>query len=219
MIVLDGLCLTQGRLALRGISLTVARGEHAVLMGRTGCGKTTLLEAVCGLRAISAGRVLLDGLDVTALRPGDRGVGYLPQDGALFRAMTVHANVGYALRVRGWGRTAIDQRVRDLARMVGIADLLDRRPATLSGGEAQRVALARALAAWPTVLCLDEPLAALDTETRDAMIGALRAVRRETQVTILHVTHSPAEAEALADRLFLLEAGGVYETLQRPQGV
>lgn len=180
-------------------------------MGRTGSGKTTLLEAICGLKPVRSGRVLLCGRDVTRLKPADRNVGYVPQDLALFPTMTVREHLTFALGLRGWDGNAIARRVDELTRLLGIAHLLDRRPAGLSGGESQRVALGRALAYNPPVLLLDEPLSALDDETRAEMYALLRSVQRETGVTTLHVTHSGAEARALADHLLVLREGAVEE--------
>ena len=207
MIDVEGLAVRAGAFALDGVSFQVPAGGYAVLMGKTGCGKTSILEAICGLRPIAAGRVRLGGRDVTDLAPGDRGVGYVPQDRALFRTMTVRDNLAFSPRVRGWEAGAIDSRVHEMGTLLGIDHLLDRKPAGLSGGEAQRVALGRALAARPSVLCMDEPLTALDDETREEMIGLLQSVRKATGATVLHVTHSREEARRLADPLFVLDAG------------
>jgi ABC-type sugar transport system ATPase subunit len=212
VIAVEGLSVRAGAFAVEGVSFTVAAGEYAVLMGRTGCGKTTLLEAVCGLKPVRGGRVLLLGRDVTHLPPADRGVGYVPQDLALFPTMTVREHLGFALEVRRWDPAEAARRVDELTELLGIGHLLDRRPQGLSGGEAQRVALGRALAFRPGVLLLDEPLSALDEDTRSGMYGLLRSVQRQTGVTALHVTHSRAEARALADRLFGFEKGELRES-------
>jgi molybdate/tungstate transport system ATP-binding protein len=201
----------QGTFTLADISFEVPAGQYGVLMGRTGCGKTTLLEAICGLKPVAAGSVHLLGRDVTRLKPAARGVGYVPQDRALFPTMTVRENLAFALEVRRWKRDAMASRVGELADLLGIADLLERRPHGLSGGEAQRVALGRALALRPAVLLLDEPLSALDEETREGLVELLRAVRAQTGVTVLHITHSRGEAERLADRLLVLRDGAVHE--------
>jgi ABC-type sugar transport system ATPase subunit len=211
VIEVEGLAVRAGAFALDGISFRVPAGGYAVLMGKTGSGKTSILEAICGLRPIAAGRVRLGEFDVTDLAPGDRGVGYVPQDRALFRTMSVRENLAFSPRVRGWEPAAIEERVHEMGRLLGIEDLLGRKPAGLSGGEAQRVALGRALAARPSVLCMDEPLTALDDETREEMIGLLHSVRKATGATVLHITHSREEARRLADRLFVLEAGIVRE--------
>jgi ABC-type sugar transport system ATPase subunit len=211
MIAVENLTVRVGAFALEGASFTVPAGQYAVLMGKTGSGKTTILEAVCGLRPVRAGRVVLDGRDVTRMKPADRGVGYVPQDLALFPSLTVREHLAFALEVRRRSRAEIERRVAELSELLGVGRLLDRRPPGLSGGEAQRVALGRALAFRPRVLLLDEPLSALDDETRAAMYTLLRSVQRATGVTALHVTHSRAEAEALADRVLLLRDGVVFE--------
>src|SRR5579884_668875 len=161
MIAVDNLSLRSGAFAVDGVSFVVPAGAYGVLMGRTGCGKTTLLEAVCGLKPVRAGRVRLLGRDVTDLHPSRRGIGYVPQDLSLFPTLRVRDNLAFALEVRRRGRAEIDRRVGELAELLGLGRLLDRWPQGLSGGEAQRVALGRALAAAPPVLLLDEPLSAL----------------------------------------------------------
>jgi molybdate/tungstate transport system ATP-binding protein len=209
MVELDNVTIRSGPFTLTGVSLSVAAGQYAVLMGKTGEGKTTILEAICGLRKVTAGRIVLDGTEVTELHPADRGVGYVPQDLALFSTLTVREHLEFALRVRRAEAGAIKARVDEFAELLGISQLLDRLPPGLSGGESQRVALGRALAFHPRVLLLDEPLSALDEETRHEMYDLLRRVQTQTGVTTLHVTHSQAEARALAQRLLILESGSV----------
>ncbi len=211
MIAIENLAVRAGAFLLEGVTLAIPSGGYGVLMGKTGSGKTTILEAVCGLRAVASGRIRLEGAEVTGLRPADRGVGYVPQDRALFQTMTVRDHLAFSPAVRGWENGAIEKRVAELAGLLGLEKLLDRRPLGLSGGEAQRVALGRALAARPGILCLDEPLSALDEETREEMVELLRSVRKHTGVTTLHVTHSREEARRLADRVFRIEAGVVRE--------
>jgi ABC-type sugar transport system ATPase subunit len=217
MIHLDNLAVRAGAFSLAGLSLTVATGEYAVLMGKTGCGKTSLLEAICGLRQVSAGRIALLDRDVTQLRPAERGVGYVPQDLALFPTLTVADHLAFALVVRRWSAGEIQRRVDEMAELLGIAHLLNRYPQGLSGGEAQRVALGRALSFHPPILLLDEPLSALDESTRGDMVALLRSVQRLTGVTTLHVTHSLTEARRLADRLFLLDGNGIREVVIEPE--
>jgi ABC-type sugar transport system ATPase subunit len=212
MIQLDKVAIRSGTFALAGIHLTVPPGAYAVLMGGTGQGKTTILEAICGLRHVTSGRVILDGADVTRLKPANRGVGYLPQDLGLFPTMTVRGHLEFALRVRRAPRALIDDRVAELSQLLGIEPLLSRYIGRLSGGEAQRVALGRALAFRPKVLLFDEPLNALDEATRDRLIELLRKIQRQTGMTTLHVTHSRAEARLLADQLFVLRDGQVCES-------
>lgn len=212
MISLDKLSIVQGSFRLSNVSFEVAEGQYAVLMGRTGCGKTTLLEAICGLRRVQSGRVMLTGRDVTALRPAARGLGYVPQDGALFSTMTVAQHLAFALEIRRQSRAAIAARVDEMAELLEIKHLLDRYPERLSGGERQRVALGRALSFRPTVLLLDEPLSALDDETRHHMYEVLGRIRRHTRVTVLHITHNHEDAARLADRILRLENGCVHDS-------
>jgi molybdate/tungstate transport system ATP-binding protein len=211
MIAIDNLSVAAGTFALERLSFQVASGQYAVLMGRTGSGKSTLLEAICGLKRVRHGRIRLLDRDVTHLKAAERGIGYVPQDRALFPAMTVWDHLAFALVIRRWDSRRIADRVMDLADLLGIGRLLERKPAGLSGGEAQRVALGRALAFEPHVLLLDEPLSALDDETRQNMCELLRAIQRRTGVTTLHVTHNQTEAMQLADRLLVLNAGVVAE--------
>ena len=209
MIRLENIHLRQGDFEFRELSLELAAAEYAVLMGRSGCGKTTLLEAVCGLRKIDGGKIILGDRDVTALPPAERGVGYVPQDRALFPTQPVRDQLAFALVLRSLGQAEITQRVEELAELLGLGYLLDRLPGKLSGGEAQRVALGRALSHRPSVLCLDEPLSALDEELHDEMCRLLERVHRETGVTVLHITHSPSEAKRLAGRHYRLANGKV----------
>ena len=211
MITLQQVTLHAGTFVLRNVDLHVASGSHTVLMGRTGAGKTSLLEAVCGLRRISSGRIRIGNREVTDEPPAARGVGLVPQDGALFQHLTVREHLAFALVVRRWDRSRAEARVTELAGWLGLTGILDRRPAGLSGGEAQRVALGRALASHPQVLCLDEPLSALDDETRTEVCDVLAAVRRRTGITILHITHNRNEAERLADRILLLRNGRIEQ--------
>jgi ABC-type sugar transport system ATPase subunit len=207
MIDVADLAVRQGKFALVGVSFAVPTGRYAVLMGRSGCGKTTILEALAGLRPVAGGTVRLAGRDVTALRPAARHVGYVPQDGALFTTMSVRDNLGFALHVRGDSRPDIAKRVAELADWLELAPLLDRRPGNLSGGEKHRVALGRALASRPPVLLLDEPLASLDDDTRDHLVDVLLRVRDSRTVTVLHVTHNRSEADRLADTVLRLDDG------------
>lgn len=209
MIALEWVTFRSGEFCLRNVSFEIPAGGYGVLMGKTGSGKTTILEAICGLREIEEGTIRLDGRDVTALRPADRGIGYVPQDRALFQTMSVRRNLAFAPRVLGWSPDQINARIEELAALLRIASLLDRFPAGLSGGEAQRVALGRALAARPKILLLDEPLSALDDKTWEGMVELLEAVRRATGVTTLHVTHRREEARRLADRVLILADGAV----------
>ena len=209
MVAVEDVCIRQGAFGLDGIGFAVPTGAYAVLMGKTGSGKTTLLEVIAGLRRPSRGRVLLRDRDVTRLPPAARNVGYVPQDGALFRTMTIRENLGFALAVRGAALSEIDARVTELADWLKLTNVLPRRAVGLSGGEAQRVALGRALAFRPDVLLLDEPLSAVDEVTRGELVALLDSIRRSRAVTVVHVTHARAEADRLADVLLELDCGRV----------
>lgn len=211
MIVLENVAVHVGFFHLEGISLQVPTGGYAALMGKTGTGKTTLLEAICGLKRVTEGRIFLMDRDVTHLKPAERGIGYVPQDRALFPMMTVHEHLAFALTIRKWGRGAIAERIGELADLLGLEKLMNRKPHGLSGGEAQRVALGRALAYHPQVLLLDEPLSALDEETREEMFSLITSVRERTGVTTLHITHQRVEAHRLADTMFQLKDGRIYQ--------
>lgn len=210
MISIKNLSIRIGSFELDHISFDVPSGECAVLMGKTGSGKTTILEAVCGLRTVVGGRIHLMDRDVTNAKPAERGIGYVPQDGALFSTMAIRDQLAFALVIRKWSRQDIDRRVDEMADLLGIKDLLDRKPQGLSGGESQRVALGRALAFRPGILCMDEPLSALDDETREEMYALLESVRQHTHVTCLHITHNLSEAKRLADRLYRLQDGKIH---------
>jgi ABC-type sugar transport system ATPase subunit len=207
MISLRQITVQAGAFRLGDVSLEIPAGSHTALMGRTGSGKTTLLEGLCGLRRVSAGSVWIGGREVTHLPPGERGIGLVPQDGALFDHLTVREHLEFALEVRGWPPDRRESRSRELAEWLGLTALLDRFPAGLSGGERQRVALGRALAFHPPVLCLDEPLSALDEDTRTEIIAVLSEIRARTGITTLHITHNRSEAERLADRILQLRDG------------
>jgi len=207
MISVEKLSLAQGNFHLHDISFEIPSGQYAVLMGPTGCGKTTLLEAIAGLRPILDGRVMLDGRDVAHHSPAARGLGYVPQDNALFQTRTVYRNLSFALELRDVSWQEIDERVREMASWLRVDHLLDRRPQGLSGGESQRVALGRALIFRPSLLLLDEPLSSLDDETRGQLMELLSHLRDRRHVTVLHITHSRAEAESLGDMHFRLRGG------------
>ena len=209
MIAVEHLHVRVGSFELRDISFEVPQGQFGVLMGKTGTGKTTLLEAICGLKPVIAGTIRLTGEDVTRLKPAERGIGYVPQDGALFSSMTVREHLAFAPATRKWERQAIRTRVAELAELLGLTALLDRRPQGLSGGEAQRVALGRALACRPRILCLDEPLSALDEDTKAGLYELLLSVRQRERVTALYVTHSREDAERLADVRLRLDNGTI----------
>lgn len=209
MIRLENISWRASGFSLEEISFEVPANGYGVLMGKTGSGKTSLVEIICGLRRPTSGRIFLGDRDVTRDAPNHRGIGYVPQDGALFSTMNVREQIGFGLRIRREDPTTIARTVDDLAAEMGITHLLDRKPAGLSGGEKQRVALARALSVKPAVLLMDEPLSSLDEETQISLIDLLKRTQQEHRVTVLHVTHSRREADALASVRLQIEGGKV----------
>jgi len=210
------------RRVLDGVDLDVPDGSRLSLLGPSGSGKSTLLRIVAGLERPDAGAVLLGGTDVTRRPVHERDVGLVFQDQALFPHLDVGANVGFGLRMAGVDRPERRRRVSEALALVGLPGHEHRDPATLSGGEAQRVALARALAPRPSVLLMDEPLAALDQLLRERLLLELRSLFDELAVTVVAVTHDPTEAAALGDRVAVLldgriaRVGPAGEVLARP---
>ena len=207
MIEIQQLNLILGDFRLSNFDLTIETGSYCVLMGRSGCGKTSLLEAIAGLKPIQSGTIKLGGKNVTKLKPAERGVGYVPQDRALFPTLSVRNQLAFSLVIRRLSDAVISKRVNELSALLGITPLLDRMPQGLSGGEAQRIALGRALACQPAVLLLDEPLSALDEDLHTEMCQLLKEVHKKTHVSVLHITHSNQEAQRLGDCHFRLENG------------
>ncbi len=207
MIALQKVTIRQAGFQLTDVDLHVPAGQYSILMGPTGCGKTSLLEAICGLRRIQAGRIVLDDRDVTRTPPSVRNIGYVPQDSLLFPTMRVDRQIAFGLEVRKIGFAARHKRVEEIADLLQIRPLLSRYPQGLSGGEKQRVAVARALSFDPQLLCLDEPLSALDDKTRQRFANLLATVHMQEKVTVLHVTHNLAEARELGTMRFRIEDG------------
>lgn len=211
MIELKDVHVSQGDFCLKSIHLRIEQGEYAVLMGETGCGKTTLIEAICGLRSIDNGRILLDGNDVTRMPSAARQIGYVPQDGALFPTMRVDRQILFGLELRKVDRKRRLERLEELADSFSLKRILTRYPNRLSGGEKQRVALARAIAYRPKLLCLDEPLTAIDAETHHQLSELLQSIHRSESVTILHITHNLEEAKNLGTVRFRLQSGKIQK--------
>jgi len=201
-----------GTRALKPTTLTVEPGEVIALLGPSGCGKTTLLRLLAGLEAVDpGGRIVFGDQDVTARPVEKRGVGMVFQSYALFPQMTVAANIGYGLLVRGVDAAERRRAVGELVDLVRLGGLENKRPAELSGGQRQRVALARAVAVRPRVLLLDEPLAALDAKLKEQLRDELADLLRSLGITAVHVTHDQHEAFAIADRLAVMHAGNIVQ--------
>ena len=196
---------------MRDVSLSVPRGSLIALLGPSGCGKTTTLRMVAGLEMPDAGRVRVDGRDVTRLPPYARRMGVVFQSYALFPHMTVAANVAFGLRMQGVAGAERARRAAAVLAMVGLSDQAQKRPRQMSGGQQQRVALARALAIEPDVLLLDEPLSALDAKLREELRVEMRILQRRMGATAVFVTHDQAEALAMADLVAVMDAGRVAQ--------
>ena len=192
---------------LHGIDLALADGEMLVIVGASGCGKSTLLRLVAGLERPTAGRVLVDGRDVTNLDPSERDIAMVFQNYALYPHMSVFDNMAYGLRIRGLARDDIRRRVDEAAGLLGIGALLERKPRQLSGGQRQRVAMGRAIVRHPKLFLFDEPLSNLDAKLRLVMRAEIRRLQRRLGVTSLFVTHDQVEAMTLGDRLLVLHQG------------
>ncbi|WP_062381777.1 ABC transporter ATP-binding protein [Demequina pelophila] len=193
--------------AVRGVSLEVARGETVALLGASGCGKSSLLGAIVGVVEPSAGSVSWDSADLTRVPVHRRSFGLVFQDGQLFPHLTVARNVAFGLEMARIARDERRARVAELLSLVGLEGLGDRDVAELSGGQRQRVALARSLAPRPRLLALDEPLSSLDAELRGRLAVEVREILRATGTTGIVVTHDPAEAEVMADRVLRMRDG------------
>jgi putative spermidine/putrescine transport system ATP-binding protein len=198
-------------IAVADVSLDVAEGEAVALLGPSGCGKTTTLRMVAGLIAPTAGRICVQGRDVTAMPAHQRNMGYVFQSYALFPHLTVGANIGFGLDERSVPRAERDRRVREGLALVRLEGLEGRKPKELSGGQQQRVALARALVIAPDVLLLDESLSNLDAKLRDAMRIEIRDLQRKLAITTLFVTHDQTEALTLCDRIAVMNAGRIEQ--------
>ncbi len=216
---LDGVSKSFGGVqVLKPLRLDLAQGEMLALLGPSGCGKTTTLRLIAGFEAPDAGRVMIDGRDVTSLPPNKRGLGMVFQNYSLFPHMTVAENVAFGLKMRGVRGAEITRRVRAMLQMVRLAQMEDRYIHQLSGGQQQRIALARALATEPALLLLDEPLGALDKNLREGMQFELRDIQRKLGITSILVTHDQEEALTMSDRVAVMAQGEVVQ-IGRPTEV
>ena len=208
----QGVCKQFGDFrALDDVTLEVPEGSLTALLGPSGSGKSTLLRIIAGLETPDSGAVVIDGTDVTALRPQDRGIGFVFQHYAAFTHMSVRENVAFGLRIRKRPRDEIRARVDDLLALVGLTAWGGQRPGQLSGGQRQRMALARALAVEPRVLLLDEPFGALDANVRAELRSWLRRLHDEQGVTTVLVTHDQEEAMEVADRIAVMNEGRIEQ--------
>ena len=212
-IVLDRITKTfQGGVsAVHDVSLTIADGEFLVLVGPSGCGKSTLLRMIAGLEEVSEGTISIDGRDVTDLPPRERDVAMVFQSYALYPHMSVRENLGYGLKVRRTPKPEIDQRVEQVAKVLGLEGMLARRPSALSGGQRQRVAMGRAMVREPQAFLMDEPLSNLDAKLRVGMRTQLAALHTRLRTTTVYVTHDQIEAMTLGQRVAVLRDGRIQQ--------
>ena len=210
---------------IENMNLTIEDGSFTVLVGPSGCGKTTLLRMIAGIGPATSGQVLMDGKDITDLEPGKRDVAMVFQNYAIYPTMTVRGNIEFGLKNRKVPKDERERRILDVARSVGMAEYLDRKPSTLSVGQRQRIALARAMVKQPKVFLMDEPLSNLDAKLRVSMRTELIEMHRQLKTTFVYVTHDQVEAMSMADRIVLMDKGRIQqqaspETLYRdPENV
>jgi multiple sugar transport system ATP-binding protein len=198
-------------IAVNDVNMTIGEGEFMVLVGPSGCGKTTLLRSIGGLEKISSGRILIADRDVTKLEPAARDLAMVFQNYALYPHMTVEKNLGYGLRVRKTPRRERERRVHEVAKLLGLEELLDRRPGQLSGGQQQRVAMGRAIIREPAAFLMDEPLSNLDAKLRVTMRTSLQQLHSRLGTTTVYVTHDQVEAMTLGQRVAVMRDGKVQQ--------
>jgi multiple sugar transport system ATP-binding protein len=212
---LDGITKSFGAVnVLSPLSLSIEKGEFVVLVGPSGCGKTTTLRILAGLETATAGRVHINGRDVTDVRPGERDIAMVFQNYALYPHMTVRQNIGYAMKVHGAPAAEIEKRVSEAAKLLALDPYLDRKPKNLSGGQRQRVAIGRALVRQPQVFLFDEPLSNLDAKLRVEMRTEIKLLQRRLGTTAVYVTHDQVEAMTMADRVVVMRAGKIEQAAE-----
>jgi multiple sugar transport system ATP-binding protein len=195
--------------AVKSASIVIADKEFVVLVGPSGCGKSTTLRMVAGLEEITKGTISIGGTVVNDVAPKDRDIAMVFQNYALYPHMTVYKNMAFGLKLRKFPKEEIDTRVRDAARILGIPELLDRRPKQLSGGQRQRVAVGRAIVRQPKAFLFDEPLSNLDAKLRVEMRAELKKLHQRLQTTMIYVTHDQVEAMTLGDRIVIMKDGAI----------
>jgi multiple sugar transport system ATP-binding protein len=192
---------------LKDVNLTIEDGEFVVMLGQSGCGKTTTLRAIAGLETVSSGTISIDGREVQDLRAADRDIAFVFQSFSLYPHMTVRENIAFPLRAVGMSTSDRDAAVTEVAKVLGIERFLHRRPSALSGGDMQRVAIGRALVRRPKALLMDEPIGALDAKLREQMRAEIKRLHIARNSTSVYVTHDQIEAMSLADRIVVMHAG------------
>jgi len=212
MIAIKGVSKNWREFSLKNIDLEVRRGEYFVILGPTAAGKTLLLELIAGFYKPDHGEIRINDKNVTRMPPEKRGIGFVYQDYSLFPHLTVKENIEFGLKLKKMPKEDVENKLKEVMKMLGISHLSHRYPRTLSGGEQQRVAIARGIVIEPSIMLLDEPLSALDARTQIRLREELRRVHREAKLTTIHVTHDQTEAMALADRIGVMMDGEIVQT-------
>jgi len=203
---------------LKNVNLTIEDGEFVVMLGQSGCGKTTTLRAIAGLETVSSGTIRIDGREVQDLKAADRDIAFVFQSFSLYPHMTVYENIAFPLRAVGMNQSEREAAVREVAKVLGIERLLGRKPSALSGGDMQRVAIGRALVRRPKALLMDEPIGALDAKLREQMRAEIKRLHISRASTSVYVTHDQIEAMSLADRIVVMH-GGLLQQVGSPEEV
>ena len=223
LIVKDLEMVFDGKQTLNKVSFDVEDGEFLSILGPSGCGKTTILRILIGLLKPTAGSVIKDGVDITQLPPAARGMGIVFQNYALFENMTVLQNVEYALKIRKENKSAaarkqVRERALEVIAQMGLSEHVDKLPTMLSGGQQQRVAIARTMVLNPDIILFDEPMSALDVETRLSLRAELKRIQKEFGTTMIYITHDQEEAFAMSDRIMVMREANVVQ-LDTPENI
>ncbi len=208
----------QNDFIINNLNLNVERGELLILLGSSGCGKTTLLKIIAGLIHPEQGKIVIEDQDITEFSPQKREIGYVPQSQVLFPHLNIKENIAFGLRARNNikikenSKEIIEQKIQDVAKLAQIEDLLKRFPSEISGGQKQRVALARAIVINPKLLLLDEPLSSIDASSRESLALMIKRIQKETKTTTIYVTHNQQESRLIADRVAIMYDGGIQQS-------
>ncbi len=205
---IKGLCKQYSNnknITLKEVNFSVYNGEFLSILGPSGCGKTTILRILIGLLKPTSGEIFLNGRDITALSPSERGMGIVFQNYALFENMTVLDNVAYALKIKKETKNTAVQKAKEMLEIMGLTEHMNKKPSSLSGGQQQRVAIARTLVLNPEIILFDEPMSALDVETRITLRREIKAIQKKFGTTMIYITHDMEEAFALSDRIMIMQ--------------